>query len=157
MIGDDPHGQNALNLILPIKPGRGPVLRQLLTPTKDQIDGQPNAQPGSLTSSAKARLDEALKALANVHFAQFVFLDNDTRLAVLTIFDGPFDEYIQSFVERIGLGFNLILDHIDGGDAVVPVQLHKDAFLAFIHAHHREGLGVFSAYPGKRVFDIAKA
>ena len=157
MTGDIPHRQNALNLILPIKPGQGPILRQLLTPPTNQPGGPSNAQPGSPTSSAQAMVDAALEALANVHFAQFVFLDNDTRLAVLTIFDGPFDEYIQSFVERIGLGFNLILDHIDGGDAVVPVQLHKDAFLAFIHAHHREGLGVFSAYPGKRVFDIAKA
>lgn len=157
MTGDDPHGQNALNLILPIKPGQGPVLRQLLTPSTDKPGGKPSAPSGSLTSSAKAMLDAALKSLANVHFAQFVFLDNDTRLAVLTIFDGPFDEYIQSFVERIGLGFNLILVHIDGGDAVLPVQLHKDDFLAFIHAHHYEGLGVFSAYPGKRVFDITEA
>jgi hypothetical protein len=150
------HEHKAMNLILPIKPGLGPSLRAILTGEAAGQKGNDDKKRGADDHQAGGNglVQAALRDLGNVHFAQFVFLDNDTRLAVLTIFDGGFDEYIQSFVERIGPIFNAILAHIDGGDAVIPVEMHSDEFLAFIQAHHEEGLGVFSAYPGKRVFDI---
>lgn len=134
--------QTPLNLIMPIKPGMAPALRALLT----GVGARPDAP-----------VEHALRALGNVHHAQFVFLEEDTRLGVLTWYDGPFDDYILSFVEHIGGIFNAILQHIDGAEAVVPVELNRDAFLAFIATHNHGCLHAFSAYPGRRLFDIQDA
>ena len=134
--------QSPLNLIMPIKPGAAPALRALLTGVSARHD-----KP----------VEKALVGLGNVHHAQFVFLENDTRLGVLTWYDGTFDDYIVSFVEHIGGIFNAILQYVDGADALVPVETHRDAFLAFIAAHDYKCLHAFSAYPGRRLFDIKDA
>ena len=134
--------QTPLNLVMPVKPGQAPALRALLTGVGARAD-KPVAR--------------ALQGLGNVHHAQFVFLENDTRLGVLTWYDGPFDDYIISFVEHIGGIFNAILQYIEGADALVPVELNRDAFLAFINAHDFKCLHAYSAYPDRRLFDIKDA
>ena len=39
----------------------------------------------------------------------------------------------------------------------MPVQQHREAFLQFIKDHNLAGLGLFSAYPNRRLFDIQDA
>lgn len=134
--------QTPLNLVMPIKPGAAPLLRALLIGVGSRPDNPVN---------------HALLALGNVHHAQFVFLENDTRLGVFTWYDGPFDDYILSFVEHVGGIFNAILQYIDGADALVPVELHRDTFTTFIATHDYKCLHAFSAYPGQRLFDIKDA
>jgi hypothetical protein len=134
--------QTPLNLVMPIKDGE----RDRLVLALQGISGSPTNP-----------LRTALKALGNVHFAQFVFLEKETRLGVFTIYDGDFDDYILSFVEHIGEIFNKILQHIDGGPDLIPVQSHREQFLRFIRAHDLRGLGQFRAYPGRRAFDIQEA
>ena len=60
--------QTPLNLIMPVKPGAAPLLRALLT---------------GVSARADKPVERALIGLGNVHHAQFVFFENDTRLAVL--------------------------------------------------------------------------
>jgi hypothetical protein len=135
--------QNQLNLVLPLLPGSAqPLLVEL----------------NELNTRAVNPLQDALVSLGNVHFAQFVLLEGGTRLGVFTIFDGSFDDYILSFTQHIGDVFNAILKHVgDGAELVVPVQQNRDAFLQFIKAHNAQGLGLFSAYPNRRLFDIRDA
>src|SRR6185436_9255603 len=90
--------QTPLNLVLPIKPGAAGALRAVLLGVGAQSD-----RP----------VERALTQLGNVHHAQFVLLENDTRLGVLTWYDGLFDDYIVSFVEHIGGIFNAILQYIE--------------------------------------------
>jgi len=135
--------QDRLNLILPLKPD---CILKLLAGLKGLDEQEVNP------------LHTALVGLGNVHFAQFVMLENNTRLGVFTIFDGSFDDYILSFTEHIGDIFNLILSNVaDGAEKLVPVQQHRDAFLQFIKDHNLAGLGLFSAYPNRRLFDIKDA
>jgi hypothetical protein len=134
--------QTPLNLVMPIKAGAAPALRALLT---------------GVSARADKPVERALVGLGNVHHAQFVFLENDTRLGVLTWYDGPFEDYILSFVEHIGGIFNAILQFIEGADALVPVEMHRDAFLAFIGSHDFKCVHAFSAYPNRRLFDIKDA
>jgi len=134
--------QTPLNLVMPVKPGAAPLLRALLT---------------GVGARADRPVERALIGLGNVHHAQFVFLENDTRLGVLTWYDGPFEDYILSFVEHIGGIFNAILQYIEGADALVPVEMHRDAFLAFIAAHDYKCIHAFRAYPDQRLFDIKDA
>jgi hypothetical protein len=133
--------QNRLNLVLPIRPDRVGHLQAAL----------------SSLAGAQNPLTAALQRLGNVHFAQFVFLEQNTRLGVFTIYDGDFDAYILSFTEHVGDIFNLVLANIEGAEAVMPVQRHRDAFVAFIKRHTHEGVGRFDAYPNQRRFDIADA
>lgn len=134
--------QSPLNLVMPIADGE---LQNLVDVFAD------------LNQSKHKPLRTALQRLGNVHFAQFVFLEKGTRLGVFTIYDGNFDDYILSFVEHIGDVFNRVLKHIAGADQLVPVQQHRDEFLAFIRKHDVPGLGLFSAYPGSRAFDVQQA
>jgi hypothetical protein len=134
--------QSPLNLVLPIMPGKLQELIDLLA---------------ALDRGEDKHLHKALQALGNVHFAQFVFLEKGTRLGVFTIYDGDFDAYILSFVEHIGEIFNHILNFIEGGPELRPVQEHREEFLRFIRDHDLAGLGQFSAYPRQRAFDIQRA
>jgi len=146
--------QTPLNLFLPVRRGDEGALENLLMLTRLR---EPNP------------IDVALRRLGNVHFAQFVMIPiappagvpdgpPPQSLAVLTPYDGEFDDYIVSFVEAIGDIFDAILMHVDGGEAIVPVRNHRDAFIEFIRMHDiQSGGGIFSAYPGRRTFDIRDA
>ena len=96
----------------------------------------------------------ALDKLKIVHFARFVFLDNDSRLAVITTYDGSFEDYINDFVDNIGDVFNPILSHMKDAPPL-PVQQNRQAFLDYVRAHDLRGMEPFySAYPQSTVVDI---
>jgi hypothetical protein len=99
----------------------------------------------------------ALTALKVVHFARFVFLENNTKIAVITTYDGSFDEYINDFIDTIGGVFNAILMHVDGAPPL-PVETNRDAFLAYVRENDLRGIEPFySAYPKATVLDILSA
>jgi hypothetical protein len=95
----------------------------------------------------------ALNNLANVHFARFVFLDNN-QLAVITTYDGDFEDYITDFINEIGDVFNTLLQHIVDNPPL-PVQDHRQEFLAFVQAHDLRCVPPFyTAYPDRTVLNI---
>ncbi|MBS1872172.1 MAG: hypothetical protein JSU00_03090 [Acidobacteria bacterium] len=99
----------------------------------------------------------ALTKLKIVHFARFVFLENNTKLAVITTYDGSFEDYINDFVDAIGDVFNALLAHMEGAPAL-PVQQHRQEFLAYCTANDLRGIEPFySAYPQATVLDILSA
>jgi hypothetical protein len=59
--------------------------------------GRPDAAPPALNP-----IWAALTKLNIVHFARFVFLENNTKLAVITTYDGTFEDYINDFIDEIG-------------------------------------------------------
>jgi hypothetical protein len=99
----------------------------------------------------------ALNALKVVHFARFVFLENNTKLAVITTYDGSFEDYINDFIDAIGDVFNALLSHMDGAPPL-PVQKNRQAFLDYVRANDLRGIEPFySAYPQATVLDILSA
>lgn len=99
----------------------------------------------------------ALNKLNTVHFARFVFLDHHAKLAVITTYDGSFEDYINEFIDEIGDVFNALLAHI--GDAPpLPVQQHRQAFLDYVRRNDLRAIEPFySAYPEATVLDIHAA
>jgi hypothetical protein len=98
----------------------------------------------------------ALDKIATVHFARFVFLD-ETRLAVITTYDGDFAAYINEFVDHIGDVFNDLLQHMADAPPL-PVQQHRQEFLDYVLRNDLRCLGPFySAYPERTVLDILNA
>ncbi|TQN42886.1 hypothetical protein FHU33_2297 [Blastococcus colisei] len=136
--------QHPLTLVLPIRSSEDFAA---LRATIEQLQSLPREQNPII---------RALDQISTVHFARFVFLD-ETRLAVITTYDGDFATYINEFVDHIGDVFNALLQHV--GDAPpLPVQAHRDEFLAYIRLHDLGCVPPFySAYPDRTVLDILAA
>ena len=66
----------------------------------------------------------ALDKLKIVHFARFVFLENNTKLAIITTYDGSFDDYLNEFIDEIGDIFNALLQHMESAPPL-PVQRNR--------------------------------
>ena len=99
----------------------------------------------------------ALDKLKTVHFARFVFLNNNAELAVITAYDGTFDDYINEFIDAIGDIFNGLLAHMQDAPPL-PVQQHRAEFLAYVKANDLRGIEPFySAYPAATVLTIQDA
>jgi hypothetical protein len=95
----------------------------------------------------------ALTKLATVHFARFVFL-GESQLAVITTYDGRFEDYIDAFVNHLGEIFDMLLVHMKDASPT-PVSDHRKEFLAFIQKHDLKCVPPFySAYPDLKVLDI---
>ena len=99
----------------------------------------------------------SLELLATVHFARFVFLENNTKLGVITTYDGSFDTYINEFVDEIGDVFNALLAHMSDAPPL-PVQQNRQAFLDYVRKNDLRAIEpFFSAYPKATVLDIRAA
>jgi hypothetical protein len=89
------------SLFFHVKPGQGEALRSALRDLQDT----PGYRPGDY--------DVAIKT---IHEARFVLFDEDTRLAFVTSFDGPWDAYMEDFFTSgptLAL-FDVIFRHTEG-------------------------------------------
>src|SRR5688500_1605651 len=137
----DDQVQNPLTLVMLI---RSPDDHRILQSKLGDLQSLPRDRNPIIT---------ALDKIATVHFARFVFLD-ETRLAVITTYDGDFAAYINEFVDHIGDVFNDLLQHMDGAPPL-PVQQHRLEFLEYVLRNDLRCLPPFySAYPERTVLDI---
>jgi hypothetical protein len=136
--------QTPLTLVMTI---RSPDDYAALRTTIGELQSLPREQNPIIT---------ALDTIGTVHFARFVFID-ETRLAVITTFDGDFGDYINDFVDHIGDVFNVLLTHMEDAPPL-PVQQHRQELLNFIRRYDLGCLPPFySAYPQRTVLDILAA
>jgi hypothetical protein len=95
----------------------------------------------------------ALNKIGTVHFARFVFLDND-QFAVITTYDHDLENYLNEFVNELGEIFNTILKYIENAPPL-PVQTHRQEFIEYVRSHDLRCVGQFySSYPDRTVLDI---
>lgn len=132
--------QQPLTLVMPVRPEASATLRAEL----EQLQALPREHNPVIT---------ALDDIGTVHFARFVFLD-DEHLAVITTYDMDFERYIMDFVDHIGPVFDQLLRHMTDSPPL-PVQRHREEFLDYVRRHDLRCLGPFySAYPERTVLDI---
>lgn len=89
------------SLFFRVKPGGGEGLRTAL---------------GDLQQTPGYRPADYGMAIATIHEARFVLFDEDTRLAFITSFDGPWDAYMEDFFTSgptLKL-FDVIFRHVEG-------------------------------------------
>jgi hypothetical protein len=92
-------------------------------------------------------------AIATIHEARFVLFDDDTRLAFITSFDGPWDAYMEDFFSSgptLGL-FDVIVRHTEGCDGLPD----RTALHSFILGAQQTA--AVSAHYGGTVKEIRKA
>jgi hypothetical protein len=97
------------SLFFQVKPGEGENIRAALR----DLQETPGYRPGDYGM-----------AIATIHEARFVLFDDDTRLAFITSFDGPWDAYMEDFFTSgptLGL-FDAIFQHVDGYEGLPDLQ-----------------------------------
>jgi hypothetical protein len=127
------------SLFFQVKPGQGTALRSALL----ELQGTPGYRPGDYGMAIKT-----------IHEARFVLFDEDTRLAFITSFDGPWDAYMEDFFTSgptLAL-FDLIFRHVDGYDGLPDLSAVK----AFVMGAEQTAAAYARNYGGT-VKEIRKA
>ena len=96
---------NEFSLFFQVKPNAGQGLRDAL----EELQQTPGYRAG----------DYGI-AISTIHEARFVLFDDDTRLAFMTSFDGPWDAYMDDFLTSgptLAL-FDVIFCHVEGYDGL---------------------------------------
>ena len=107
-----------------------------------------NAQKLKLLTRAGAPVvEQALMDAQNVHFAWFGLVENETHLAMYTVYDGDFDAYVEHFALKVPL-FDEQFKYLEGAPPT-PVRLYPKEFVDMIRKYNRDPLGgyFYSAYP----------
>jgi hypothetical protein len=93
-------------------------------------------------------------AIATIHEARFVLFDDDTRLAFVTSFDGPWAAYMEDYISSgptLGL-FDVIFRHVEGYEGLPDLAAVK----AFVYGAQRTAAAYARNYGGT-VKEIRKA
>ena len=100
------------SLFFRVKAGEGEALRAALRTLQET----PGYRPGDYGM-----------AIATIHEARFVLFDDDTRLAFITSFDGPWDSYMDDFFTSgptLAL-FNDVFQHVEGYEGLPDLAAVK--------------------------------
>src|ERR671912_1928541 len=127
------------SLFFRVVPGHGEALRAALL----ELQNTPGYRPGDY--------DVAIKT---IHEARFVLFDEDTRLAFVTSFDGPWDAYMEDFFTSgptLAL-FDAIFGHVEGYDGLPDLAAVK----AFVYGAQQTAAAYARNYGGT-VKEIRKA
>ena len=127
------------SLFFRVKSGQGGALRAALHDLQDT----PGYRPGDYGM-----------AVGTIHEARFVLFDDDTRLAFVTSFDGPWDAYMEDFFTSgptLAL-FDVIFRHVEGYDGLPDVA----AVRAFVLGAE-EPAAAYARNYGGTVKEIRKA
>src|SRR4051812_23114159 len=104
------------SLFFRVKPGEGESLRAALS----DLQQTPGYRPG-----------EYGMAVSTIHEARFVLFAEDTQLAFITSFDGPWDAYMEDFFTSgptLGL-FDAIFRHVEGYEGLPDLAAVRDFVL----------------------------
>ena len=101
-------------------------------------------------------IEKVLREARHVHFASFMFLDNDSKLVLSTAYDGDFDAYIGHFAHEFGPLFDRFFAHIENGPPA-PIAKHAFEFVQFLRQFQQPAVGglFFSAYPEAQADQIS--
>jgi hypothetical protein len=127
------------SLFFRVKPGEGEATRDALR----VLQNTPGYRPG----------DHGI-AIKTIHEARFVLFDDDTRLAFMTSFDGPWDPYMEDFFTSgptLAL-FDAVFRHVEGYNGLPDLAAVK----AFILGAQQTAAAYARNYGGT-VKEIRKA
>lgn len=94
------------------------------------------------------RIEAALRASRHVHFAWFELVEGDSVLVLHTVYDGPFEAYVEHFALAVGDTFDALFECIEDPPPM-PVDRFPQEFVAHIQRYNRAPATgfFFSAYP----------
>jgi hypothetical protein len=128
------------------------VAMRIKSPVRENAD-----QLRQIIRAGAPRIERVLRESRHVHFAWFELIESDTVLVLHTVYDGPFDAYVQHFALRAGDLFDALFSCIEDPPPM-PVDKFPHEFAAHLRRYDRApALGYFfSAYPGSEVARIVR-
>jgi hypothetical protein len=128
------------------------IAMRLRSPVKDSAD-----RVRQVIRAGAPRIEEALRESKHVHFAWFELIESDTVLVLHTVYDGPFEAYLQHFALRVGDLFDALFEHIENPPPT-PVDKFPNEFVAHLQRFDRGPVNgfFFSAYPNQEVVHILR-
>jgi cytochrome P450 len=119
------------------------LMMDLKAPTQQHADAL-----RSLLHQQQPELTQALQRSGHVHFASFLLLENDTRLALLAFIDQDINDHLPHLAGNLGPVLAPLLPHIRDAPPL-PVQQHPWEFAEALRRFNVAPVGdyVFSAYP----------
>ncbi len=127
------------SLFFRVKPGEGDELRGAL----ERLQSTPGYRPGDYGIT-----------IQTIHEARFVPFDDDTRLAFITTFDGPWDAYMEDFFTSgptLAL-FDAVFQHCEGYDGLPDLAAVKSFIL-----EAQESAAAYARNFGGTVKELKKA
>lgn len=105
-----------------------------------------------LTILTDPNRDSPVPKVGTIHFARWVLIDNESRLLFTTNFDGPWDVYLERFVE---LG-SRELDAIWSNTRGYPERGSADVegFKEFVRRTSYRNAAVYCAYPDSALKEV---
>ena len=105
-----------------------------------------------LFKTAGFKLVEGSDTIGTLHLAHFVPLE-DNKLGFFTVYDGPFDKYIQDFAEKLGPLFDLLFKFVKDPPST-PSAKNADELTRWVAARDLPPIGFYQGYPGLQVQDV---
>jgi hypothetical protein len=97
--------------------------------------------------------ESSLSNDAKIHFARFVFLENDTQMGVITSYDFSFEDYIFTFLKNFGTLFDDLFRYVVDAPPS-PVRENPEAFGDYVYRNDVKPFVFFGAYPDLSVANI---
>jgi hypothetical protein len=109
---------------------------------------RPAGAAQSLLHSLQPGLTRALQQSDHVHFASFLLLENDSRLAMFAFIDQDINDHLPNLANDLGPLFTLLLPHLRQAPPR-PIHQHPWEFGEWLRGVNLAPVGdyVFSAYP----------
>jgi cytochrome P450 len=108
----------------------------------------------ALTKAGGHIVEQSLSDSGIVHFAWFMLVENETCLALSTVYDGDFDAYVEHFASKVPL-FDKQFEYLADAPPT-PIAKHPKEFVEIIRKYNRAPLAdyFFSAYPTVSVAQV---
>ena len=90
--------------------------------------------------------------VGTVHFVHLVEFPGHL-IGFFTVYDGPWDKYLQDFAEQLGPAFD-ILFRFTKTASPMPTSKHAGEFSKWVFDHELKPLAFYAAYPGLQVQDV---
>jgi cytochrome P450 len=129
---------------------------QTVLPIKSPVDFH-SQQLRQVLALGAPFIEKVLQDSQMVHFASFMFVDNDSKLILFTMYDGDFDTYIAHFAKEFGHLFDRFFSHV-AITPTMPIREHPFEFVQYLKQFLSapvEGY-YFSAYPETATHQITK-
>ena len=101
-----------------------------------------------------------LARIKTIHFARWVFMDNNRKVFFASNYDGSHESYMDDFINKVGWGLNLTFSNAVGYPTtrwIIKEGAHREHAFKYTQRRHQIPTEVwYKAYPGLTAVDLAR-
>jgi hypothetical protein len=101
-----------------------------------------------------------LTRIKTIHFAHWVFMDNNHRIFFASSYDGSHESYMDDFINKVGWGLNLLFSNGVGYPTtrwIIKEGANREHAFKYTQRRHQIPTEVwYNAHPGLTAVDLAR-